>query len=300
MARLADPAILLIGATGQVGHPLRSALASLGTVTAPGRDALDLAAPDTIRAAVREAAPDVIVNAAAYTAVDEAEDEPERAEAVNARAPGVLAEAAAEVGAWLVHYSTDYVFDGTATAPYGEDDATNPVNVYGWTKRDGEKAIQAVDIPHLILRTSWVYSARRSNFLLSMLRLADEHDTLTVVDDQTGTPTSAAWIAEATATILRRLQSMGAPGDFSGLYHLAASGQTSWYGFAQAIFAQFGREDVTVEPIPPEEYPTPAARPAYTVLDSSKARTTFDLDIPTWSEQLDVLRRQMEDRDGER
>ena len=293
MSRRADPDILLIGATGQVGHELRMPLAELGAVTAPGRDALDLTAPDTIRSAVRDVAPDVIVNAAAYTDVDEAEDDPERAEAVNARAPGVLAAVAAEVGAWLVHYSTDYVFDGTGTTPHVEADPANPVNVYGRTKRAGETAVQAAGVPHLILRTSWVYSARRSNFLLSMLRLADEHDTLTVVDDQTGTPTSATWIAAATATILRRLQSMESPEDASGLYHLAAAGQTSWYGFAQAIFAQFGRTDVTVEPIPTSEYPTPAERPAYTVLDSTTARTTFDIDIPTWSEQLDALRRRM-------
>jgi dTDP-4-dehydrorhamnose reductase len=300
MSRRVEPDILLIGATGQVGHELRAPLAELGAVTAPGRDALDLTAPAAIRSCVQDVAPDVIVNAAAYTAVDDAEDEQERAEAVNARAPGVLADTAAEVGAWLVHYSTDYVFDGTATRPYVETDSTNPINLYGRTKQEGETAVQAADAAHLILRTSWVYSARRSNFLLSMLRLADEHETLTVVDDQTGTPTSAAWIAEATATILRRLQDAETPDDFCGLYHLAASGQTSWYGFAQAIFAQFGRTDVTVEPIPTDEYPTPAKRPAYTVLDSSKARTTFDLDIPTWSEQLDALREHMNDRDGER
>jgi dTDP-4-dehydrorhamnose reductase len=288
------PTILLLGATGQVGHALRDPLGAWGTVGAPGRDTVDLAAPETLRAAVRDAAPDVIVNAAAYTAVDDAEDEPDRAAALNARAPGVLAEAAAEIGAWLVHYSTDYVFDGTATTPYVETEPPNPVNVYGRTKQQGEAAIQSAGGPHLILRTSWVYSARRSNFLLSMLRLADEHETLTVVDDQTGTPTSASWIAAATTAILRRLQAMDAPGDLSGLYHLAAAGQTSWYGFAQAIFAQFGRDDVTVEPIPTEEYPTPAERPAYTVLDSSNACTTFDLDIPTWSEQLDALCRQMD------
>ncbi|PSQ97595.1 MAG: dTDP-4-dehydrorhamnose reductase [Bacteroidetes bacterium SW_9_63_38] len=293
MAPLANPDILLIGATGQVGHELRAPLAEIGDVTAPRRDGLDLTAPETIQSAVRAAAPDVIVNAAAYTAVDDAESEPDRAEAINAKAPAVLAETAAEVGAWLVHYSTDYVFDGTATAPYVERDATNPINVYGRTKRAGERAVQAAGGPHLILRTSWVYSARRSNFLLSMLGLADEHDTLTIVDDQTGTPTSAAWIAEATAAILGRLLDMDTPTEAGGLYHLAASGQTSWYGFARAIFAQFGRDDVTVKPIPTEEYPTPAARPAYTVLDSSEVRTTFDLDISTWSEQLDGLRARM-------
>ena len=287
------PTILLIGATGQVGHALRGPLSRLGTVAAPGRDALDLTAPDTIRHAVRGARPDVIVNAAAYTDVDRAEEEPERAAAVNARAPGILAEAAAEAGARLVHYSTDYVFDGTSDTPYTEADVPNPINVYGRTKREGEVAIRESAARALILRTSWVYSDRRSNFLLSMLRLADEHERLTVVDDQIGTPTSAAWIAEATAAILRCLREEPAPASADGLYHLAASGQTSWYGFARAIFAQFGRDDVTVEPIPSEEYPTVAPRPAYTVLDSGTARRTFDLTIPTWSEQLAAVREQM-------
>ena len=289
-----DSTILLLGATGQVGHELREPLAALGTVVAPGRDEADLTAPDTLRRAVRETEPDIVVNAAAYTAVDDAETEEDRAAALNAQAPGVLAEAAAEEGAWLVHYSTDYVFDGTKTAPYTEADPTNPMNVYGRTKREGEEAVQAVGGKHLILRTSWVYSARRSNFLLSMLRLADEHETLTVVDDQTGTPTWAGWIAEATARLLHRVGEAPQSDAYSGLYHLAAGGQTSWYGFAQAIFAQFGRDDVTVEPIPSSEYPTPAARPAYTVLDSHKVREAFEVSIPTWSEQLAACRRRME------
>ena len=288
-----DPTILLLGATGQVGHELQDSLSTLGTVVAPARTGVDLAAPDTLRRAVRETAPDVVVNAAAYTAVDEAEEDPERADTLNARAPGVIAEATADVDAWLVHYSTDYVFDGTKTAPYTEDDAPNPINVYGRTKREGEQAVQAAGGHHLILRTSWVYSDRRSNFLRSMLRLADEHETLTVVDDQTGTPTWAGWIAEATADILRCVIDDGRPNAYSGLYHLAAGGQTSWHGFARAIFAQFGRDDVTVEAIPSSEYPTAAARPAYTVLDSEKARRTFDLSIPTWTEQLAALRTRM-------
>jgi dTDP-4-dehydrorhamnose reductase len=287
----ANPTVLLLGATGQIGHALRAPLSDWGTLRAPDREEADLASPDTLRAAVRDTAPDVVVNAAAYTAVDDAEDEPERAETLNARAPGVLAEAAAEQGAWLVHYSTDYVFDGTKTTPYVEGDPPHPINVYGRTKQAGEDAVAAADGPHLTLRTSWVYSARRSNFLLSMLRLADEHEMLTVVDDQTGTPTAAPWIAEATVTILRRLQARDAPETASGLYHLAAAGQTSWYGFAQAIFAQFARDDVAVEPIPSEDYPTAAERPRYTVLDSSAARRAFDLEIPTWSEQLATLRR---------
>jgi len=286
--------VLLIGATGQIGHALRDPLSDVGTVVAPDRDTLDLTAPDTIRRTVRDAAPDVIVNAAAYTAVDRAEDEPERAAAINARAPGILAEAAAEVGARLVHYSTDYVFDGTSDTPYTEADGPRPINVYGRTKHEGEVAIWESAAQSLILRTSWVYSERRSNFLRSMLRLADEVERLTVVDDQIGAPTSAAWVAEATTAILRSMEGRGTP-DAGGLYHLTASGQTSWYGFAKAIFTQFERADVVVEPIRSEEYPTAAERPAYTVLDSGKARTTFDLTIPTWSEQLAAMRRRMTD-----
>jgi dTDP-4-dehydrorhamnose reductase len=297
MERTEDRTILLLGRTGQIGHELRDLLAAFGTVIAPGRDEVDLEAPDTIRQAIREKAPDVVVNAAAYTAVDKAEEEPERAAAINAQAPGVLAEETAQVGGVFVHYSTDYVFDGTASTPYVETDTPNPINTYGRTKRAGEQAVQEAGGRSLILRTSWVYSDRRSNFLRSMLRLADEHERLTVVDDQVGTPTWAGWIAEATVTLLRRVRENGAP-DEQGLYHLAATGQTSWYGFAQAIFAQFGRDDVTVEPIPSEEYPTEADRPAYTVLDSGKARRAFDLDIPTWTEQLSALRNRMDAVEG--
>ena len=285
--------ILLLGSTGQVGHELRAPLAALGRVVAPGRDEVDLSAPETIRHIVGDVAPDVVVNAAAYTAVDEAEEEPERAAAVNARAPGVLAAATAEVGGWLVHYSTDYVFDGTNTGPYTEADPPNPINVYGRTKREGERAVREGIDRHLVLRTSWVYSDRRANFLRSMLRLADEHETLTVVDDQIGTPTWAGWIAEATGAILSAVLEAETPRRHAGLYHLAASGQTSWYGFAQAIFAQFGRADVAVEPIPSDEYPTTAARPAYTVLDSGMAGRTFDLTVPSWTEQLAACRARM-------
>jgi dTDP-4-dehydrorhamnose reductase len=289
-----DPTILLLGATGQIGYELRPLLSNLGSVVAPGRGEVDLTAPDTIRRAVRDVAPDLVLNAAAYTAVDDAEEESELAHAINARAPGVLAEAAADTGAWLVHYSTDYVFDGTKTTPYTEEDCSNPRTVYGRTKLKGERAVQDVWGKHLILRTSWVYSARRSNFLKTMLRLADDHETLTVVDDQIGTPTWAGWIAEATIDILHAVIDEEDPAVPLGLYHLAATGQTSWYGFAQAIFAQFGRDDVSVEPVPTEEYPTPAPRPAYTVLDSETARRTFGLSIPTWTEQLAALRRQWE------
>ena len=280
------PSILLLGATGQVGHELRRTLSPLGTVRAPGREEVDLTDPDSLRRAVRAGEPDVVVNAAAYTDVDGAEDAPERAAVLNAEAPRVLAEAAREAEAWLVHYSTDYVFDGEKRTPYTEDDTPNPINVYGRTKRDGERAVQAVGGRHVILRTSWVYSNRRSNFVRTMLGLVDEHETLTVVDDQIGVPTWAGWLAEATATIGEQLLAAGDPSPLRGLYHLAGTGQTSWYGFARAIFAQFGRTDVTVEPVPSTEYPTPAPRPAYTALDSTRARTTFDLALPTWTAQL--------------
>ncbi len=284
-----EPTLLLLGATGQVGRELQEPFGALGTVVAPGRDRADLTEPDSLRETVDDVAPDVIVNAAAYTAVDQAEGEPERARTVNAEAPGVLAEAADEVGAWLVHYSTDYVFDGTNTAPYEETDRPNPINVYGRTKREGEAAIHDVGGRHLILRTSWVYSDRRSNFLRTMLGLAGEHEELTVVDDQTGTPTWAGWIAEATTTIVDQLVSEEGASERSGFYHLSASGQTSWYGFAQAIFAQFER-NVAVTPVSSDEYPTEAARPAYTVLSSEKVRRTFGLSIPTWTEQLAALK----------
>ena len=281
----ATASILLLGATGQVGHALRRPLAPLGALHTPDRAAVDLTDPTSVREAVREQEPDLIVNAAAYTDVDGAEEEPERAARINAEAPRVLAEAAHAVGAWLVHYSTDYVFDGTKRAPYTEDDAPNPINVYSRTKRDGEAAIQAVGGRHVILRTSWMYSRRRSNFVRTMLRLAGENDRLTVVDDQIGVPTWAGWCAEATASVCECLLADGDAPE-TGCYHLAGTGQTSWYGFARAIFAQFDRLDVTVEPVSSDEYDTAAPRPAYTVLDSSRARATFDLPGTTWTAQL--------------
>jgi len=290
MERKSDRTILLLGGTGQIGHELRQTLEPLGRVEAPGRDVVDLSVPTSIRDAVQSSSPDLVVNAAAYTAVDEAEEERERAAALNAEAPRVLAEETRKAGGWLVHYSTDYVFDGTKSDPYDETDSPNPINEYGRTKWRGEQAIRDVSERFLILRTSWVYSDRRSNFLLSMLRLADENETLTVVDDQIGTPTWAGWVADATGTIVEKLLSADAPDSRSGLYHLAASGQTSWYGFARAIFAQFERTDVSVEPISTDEYPTPARRPLYTALNSRLVCDTFDVAIPTWSEQLARMR----------
>ncbi|WP_251951581.1 dTDP-4-dehydrorhamnose reductase [Salinibacter ruber] len=286
----ATASVLLLGATGQVGYALRRTLAPLGAAYAPGRAAVDLTDLKSVRGAVRELRPDLVVNAAAYTDVDGAEKEPERAARINAEAPRVLAEAARAVGAWLVHYSTDYVFGGSKRAPYTEADAPSPISVYGRTKRDGEAAIQAVGGRHVILRTSWVYSRRRSNFVRTMLGLARENDRLTVVDDQIGVPTWAGWCAEATASVCERLLADGdAPK--AGCYHLAGTGQTSWYGLARAVFAQFGRTDVTVEPVSSGEYETAAPRPAYTVLDSSRIRTAFRVPTTTWSEQLSRFRR---------
>ncbi len=295
----ATASILLLGATGQVGHALRRTLAPLGRVHTPGRAAVDLTDLTSVRAAVRELGPDLVVNAAAYTDVDGAEEEPGRAARINAEAPRVLAEAARAVGAWLVHYSTDYVFGGTKRAPYTEADAPSPISVYGRTKRDGEAAIQAVGGRHLILRTSWMYSRRRSNFVRTMLGLAAENDRLTVVDDQIGVPTWAGWCAEATASICERLLAED-DAALSGLYHLAGTGQTSWYGLARAALAQFGRTDTAIEPVSSGEYEAAAPRPAYTVLDSSRVRAAFDLPAVPWTAQLDRFRKRVRTADGKR
>jgi len=284
--------ILLLGASGQVGHHLCRTLDPLGSVNAPGRDTVDLTVPETLDRAVHQSDPDVVVNAAAYTDVDGAEAEPDRAATVNAEAPGVLAAACASVGAWLVQYSTDYVFDGTRTTPYTEEHGPNPINVYGHTKLNGENAVRAAGGPHLILRTSWVYSVRRSNFLRTMLRLAEERDRISVVDDQIGTPTWAGWIAEATATVVQRLRTSAAAEEWSGTYHMAAAGQTSWYSFARAIFSYVRSEDLSVERTTSDEHPTAAPRPAYTALDSGRLRRTFDVAVPPWSEQLARLHAQ--------
>ncbi len=294
----ATASVLLLGATGQVGHALRRTLAPLGAAYAPGRAAVDLTDLKSVRAAVRELGPDLVVNAAAYTDVDGAEEEPGRAARINAEAPRVLAEAARAVGAWLVHYSTDYVFGGTKRAPYTEADAPSPISVYGRTKRDGEAAIQAVGGRHLILRTSWMYSRRRSNFVRTMLGLARENDRLTVVDDQIGVPTWAGWCAEATASICERLLAED-DAALSGLYHLAGTGQTSWYGLARAALAQFGRTDTAIEPVSSGEYETAAPRPAYTVLDSSRARAAFDLPAVPWTAQLARFRKRVRAGGGE-
>ncbi len=281
--------ILLTGADGQVGWELRRALAPLGEVAAFDRQGLDLADPDQIVRRVREVRPGVVVNAAAYTAVDRAETEPELARAVNGRAPGVLAEEARRLDALLVHYSTDYVFDGAKIEPYTEDDAPNPINVYGRTKLEGDRAVAASGCRHLTLRTSWIYATRGTNFLLTMLRLARAGRALRVVEDQVGAPTWARDVANATATLLGK-PGLAVPGP-DGLSHLCAAGHTSWFGFARAIFdspelARLGIAPPALEAIPTSAYPTPARRPQNSRLDCSRIAGRAGLRLARWDEAL--------------
>jgi len=280
--------ILLTGKNGQVGSELAGTLARLGEVIAYGRDDLDLAAPDQIASAVRSVRPDVIVNAAAYTEVDRAEREPDAANAVNAAAVAVLAEEAKRARALLIHYSTDYVFDGTKDAPYVEEDRPNPVNAYGRSKLAGEQAIQHIDGAHLILRTSWVYSTRGKNFLLTIRRLLREKNELRVVSDQIGAPTSAEELARATAELLRR-HSATALGDARGIYHATASGFTSWHGFATEI-ARLEQPDspVRIVPIGSRDYPTPARRPGNSRLSNEKLLRRFGVALPRWETCLET------------
>jgi dTDP-4-dehydrorhamnose reductase len=291
--------ILLLGANGQVGTELRRSLAPLGEVVAATRsgaltdgtrcEVADFDAPESLPALVRRVAPDAVVNAAAYTAVDLAESEPEAAFRANAEAPAALATACVAHDAWLIHYSTDYVFDGNASRPYREDDPTAPVGVYGASKLAGEQAIRDSGAHHLILRTAWVYAAHGKNFLLTMLRLARERDVLRVVADQFGSPTPAPLIADVTARLLQ------AEGARSGTWHLTASGHTSWHGFAQAIFDEAVHRGLLprapeVAPIRTADYPTPARRPAWSVLDNSALQRDFGLALPSWRDALsDVL-----------
>lgn len=282
--------ILLTGARGQLGWELRRTLASLGEVTALDSRALDLTDADAIRRVVRERAPRVIVNPAAYTAVDRAESEADLAHAVNATAPGVLAEEAERLGATLIHYSTDYVFDGSGDRPWREDDASAPLNVYGASKLAGERAIQASGCRHLIFRTSWVYGARGANFLLTMRRLMRERPELKIVADQTGAPTWCRDLAEASALALAQIVSpaRGAdkPGPW-GVYHMTNAGATSWHGFAEAILALDPPDTrPRLLPIPSSEYPTPARRPHNSRLDNGKLARVFGLRLPDWRASL--------------
>jgi len=287
--------ILLTGKDGQLGWELSRALGPLGEIVAFGRRELDLAVPDRIVSAVGTTRPDVIVNAAAYTAVDRAESEPEAALAVNAVAPGILAGEARRIGALLIHYSTDYVFDGAKGAPYTEDDPPNPLNVYGKSKLAGERAIGAAGVPHLILRTSWIYSARGNNFLLTMRRLLREKGTVRVVSDQIGAPTSAGALADATAGLLRR-HDRSALARMSGIYHATAGGSTSWHGFATRIarLEQPGApHPLTVLPIPSSEYPTAAARPRNSRLSNEKLVRSLGVKLPPWEGCLETVYTQL-------
>lgn len=293
---LKTPRFLITGANGQLGFELRRSLAPLGEVLACGRDVCDLSSPDSIRAAVRAAKPDVIFSAGAYTAVDKAESESGLARAVNAIAPGVLGEEAAKVGASVIHYSTDYVFDGTKPGAYTEADASNPLGVYGKTKLEGEQALAAGTPEHLIFRTSWVIGTHGKNFIKTILRLAANREELRIVADQFGAPTGAALLADASAHIAARLlRERG--GDFPfGLYHLAAGGETTWHGFARYIVAQATAAQVNLQatperilPITTSDYPTPAARPANSRLDTSKFRAASGLQLPDWKHGVDQV-----------
>lgn len=280
--------ILIIGSRGQVGFELKRTLSTLGEVKAVDHEELDLSDPDSMRRHIRDYAPDIIVNAAAYTAVDLAEKEPEKAMAVNGEALRVLAEEAKAIGALLVHYSTDYVFDGTATTPYHEEHPIHPLNVYGMTKAAGEEALRTVGGRYIILRTSWVYGSRGKNFLLTMLKLGRERTKLTIVNDQIGAPTWSRSIAQATAQILANKDLKTVP---SGIYHLTCSGMTSWHGFAEAIFTlakekQPNLSIPVVDPIPSSQYPTPAKRPHFSLLSNEKIQRELAIFMPDWEEAL--------------
>jgi len=290
--------ILITGTAGQVGHALRHELAGLGELIAADRSVLDLSAPPAIiRARVRELAPQLIINPAAYTAVDRAEQEPEIAQAVNALAPGALAEEARALGCPLVHYSTDYVFDGSGEAPWQEDDRCAPLSVYGRSKRDGELAVAASGARHLVLRTSWVYSLGGRNFLATMARLAGERPELRVVDDQFGAPTTSLAIAQATRALVQALQAGTGPA--SGVFHLSCAGRVSWCGFARAIMARLPQVRAalglpacavpTVTPITTADYPTPARRPANSVMSNQKLAAASGISLPHWEQALDAL-----------
>jgi dTDP-4-dehydrorhamnose reductase len=279
--------ILINGQNGQVSRELQRRLGGVGELIVLGRDQLDLAQPDHIRQHVQTVRPDLIINAAAHTAVDQAESEPELAFAINATGPGVLAEEALALGIPLIHYSTDYVFDGSKAEPYDEDDAPNPLGVYGKSKWAGEQAITAVQGQHLILRTSWVYSTHGRNFLLTMQRLLQEKPELRIVADQIGVPTWAGTIANSTVALIERWQA-GQAGAW-GTYHLTARGETSWFGFAQAIgdtLREQGKPCANLLPIPSSDYPTPAARPLNSRLDCSRLQREWGVSQPDWQTAL--------------
>jgi dTDP-4-dehydrorhamnose reductase len=296
--------ILVTGRNGQVGWELPSALAPLGDVMAVGRSEMDLASAESVRACVRSLRPDLIVNAAAYTAVDKAEEGPELARSINAEAVALMAEEAKRLGAAIIHYSTDYVFDGAKTTPYVEEDPPHPLSVYGRTKLAGEQALAVSGVPYLVLRTSWVYATRGRNFLLTILKLAAERDELRIVDDQSGAPTAAHEIAVATAMIAQRWlygtetgAATGASSEraaaLSGVYHMTAAGETTWHGFATEALRLYtaqgkGKKFARLVAIPSSEYPTPAVRPHNSRLDCSKLARVFSVRLPEWNTSLAV------------
>lgn len=282
--------VLLLGKGGQVGWELQRSLAPLGDLVALDFDSTefhaDFSRPEALADTVRAVRPDVVVNAAAHTAVDKAESEPDLARALNATSPGVVAEAARQVGALMVHYSTDYVFDGSGERPWREDDATGPLSVYGRTKLEGEQLVAAAGPRHLIFRTSWVYAARGGNFAKTMLRLARERDRLTVINDQFGAPTGAELLADVTAHAIR--DTLRAP-EKAGLYHLVAGGVTSWHGYARFVLEQAAAAGTAlkagpdaVDPVPTSAFPTPATRPTNSRLDTTKLQEAFGLRLPEW------------------
>ena len=283
--------ILLLGKNGQVGWELQRSLALLGEVIALDFDSTgplkaNFADPESLAATVRAVAPQLIVNAAAHTAVDKAESEPDFARALNATSPSVLAREAAALGAWLVHYSTDYVFNGSGTTPWREDSATGPLSVYGATKLEGEQAVQASGCQHLIFRTSWVYAARGGNFAKTMLKLAKERDKLSVINDQIGSPTGADLLADITAHAVR--MALSKP-ELAGTYHAVAQGETSWHGYARHVieFARAAGQQIKVAsdavlPVPTSAFPTPATRPSNSRMNTHKLRDTFGLSLPAW------------------
>ena len=289
-----QPRVLILGAAGQLGVELQRSFAGHAEVAALDRHGLDLSAEQQIRDVVRRASPQVILNAAAYTAVDRAETEPDLAMAINGHAPRILAEEALRLNALLVHYSTDYVFDGNKQGPWTETDTPHPLSVYGATKLAGEEAIRAVGGRSLIFRTSWVYAPHGKNFLLTMLRLGRERDRLSIVDDQLGAPTTASELAQATHSIVSGILAgqFGPPEDWAGLYHMTCAGSTTWYGFAQAIFqraAQLLHQPIPeLVPIPSSQYPTPARRPQNSVLSNALLAERFGLRLAPWPVALDA------------
>ena len=290
-----SPRILIVGNAGQLGRELERSFAGFGSISGVDRESVDLADPEDTRALVRRFEPDVILNAAAYTAVDRAETEPELAHAINAVAPRILADEARARGALIVHFSTDYVFDGSGREPWVEDDAPNPLNVYGASKLAGEQAVEAVGGQFLIFRTSWVYGSHGNNFLLTMLRLGRERDRLSIVDDQIGAPTTSIELATATRAIVEGALAdrFGAPREWAGLYHMTCGGAVSWFGFAQAIFARAaarrGSKTPELTPVPTESYPTPARRPRNSVLSNERLFSQFGVRLAPWEAALDAV-----------